>query len=103
MNILTESTIDEVKVTLTGELSVTNAAELYNLLKDILGTAEKVSIDLSTATGIDISILQLICSAHQSALTYGVKLEIEGTDSQLFSDVCDTAGFSSHRVCNSNT
>jgi anti-anti-sigma regulatory factor len=54
-------------VYLKGPLTVTHADPIAATLLEALGASEAVTIDLSGATGIDVSFLQILIAANKSA------------------------------------
>jgi anti-anti-sigma regulatory factor len=52
---------------LSGELMIDYAARLRSILIDSLRKADRIEIDVSSVTGIDISCLQLFCAAHKTS------------------------------------
>ncbi len=54
-------------LTIEGALTVQRAAELKAMLVDALAQADRVAIDLSRVTDVDLCGLQLLCSAQRTA------------------------------------
>jgi anti-anti-sigma regulatory factor len=53
---------------LEGSLTIGRAVELKELLRDALRNGNEIILDLGSATEVDLSFLQLLCSAHRTAL-----------------------------------
>ncbi len=64
-----ETKDDTTILRLSGELMIDYAARLRSILFDSLRRADRVEIDISSVTGIDISCLQLFCSAHKTSMS----------------------------------
>ncbi len=57
----------EGNITLDGEITLNHAEELRMLLIKALIDADRVVVDFGPVSDVDISCLQLLCSAHRSA------------------------------------
>ena len=80
-------------------LTVEQADHLYDRLRDALeGKYKSVVIDLSGATELDVSCLQVLCSAHKSAarMNKGISLSMVPA---LVEQAVSAAGFHKHEVC----
>jgi len=67
---------DAVTVTCSGELCLPRAEEIRDRLLAALDQAQTVVIDVSQATEIDLSTIQLILAARLSAERRGVSLRL---------------------------
>jgi anti-anti-sigma factor len=85
-----------------GELTIQHAAELRTCLLDALSNAQSVRIDLEAVEDIDLACLQILCSAHKSALLAGKALCLGDGAPECFRDSLDVAGFSRLRGCNTD-
>ncbi len=65
-------------VVLTGELNIETAAELQRTLRGAFSEFPLVSLDARQLEGLDVSILQTICSACKSAAASGRRFVLEG-------------------------
>lgn len=82
-----------------GELTVQHAAEFKTCLLDVLGRAESVRIDLQAVEDMDLTCLQLLCSAHKAALLAGKSISLDNEGSDLLGHSIDRSGFSRSRGC----
>ncbi len=55
------------RVTISGELNIENAAALKGILISSLEETESVVVNLENVTDVDLSCLQLFCSAYKTA------------------------------------
>jgi len=55
--------------------------------------ADAVSIAMEKVQDVDLSSLQLLCSAHRSAVRLHKQLAFSGDLPRIFSDAVETAGF----------
>jgi anti-anti-sigma factor len=86
-------------VSVEGDLIVEHAAEFKTCLLDALGRAQSVRIDLQAIDDIDLTCLQLLCSAHKMALFTGGDLSLHHERSEPFERSLDLAGFSRSSGC----
>ena len=68
----------EAALELSGELTVREARRLQALLGQGLGRRDRIEVDLSGATEVDIAGLQLMCAAHKSAAERGKQIVLRG-------------------------
>jgi anti-anti-sigma regulatory factor len=67
-------------IRLAGELTLTSAAELKNLLLQGLASGNDLRLDLEQAEAIDITLMQLLWAAGREADRKGVSLAIQMSD-----------------------
>ena len=87
-----------IRLDFSGPLTVKNVAELKNILLSTLDEEETIVINLAEVTEIDLSSLQLLCSAHQYALKNGKEISLNDPEGNLLS-AGTTAGFSGGKKC----
>jgi anti-anti-sigma regulatory factor len=89
-------------IVLGGELTIGHAQELKTSLKEAVDGYNSVVVQLGDITDIDLSCLQLLCSAHKSAIkqkkTFAFGEHVPDTFSQVFAD----AGFIRDTGCRSD-
>jgi ABC-type transporter Mla MlaB component len=83
---------------LSGELVVQDAERLASGLLEALGDADRVEIDLSSVTDLDISCLQLFCAAHKTSAQQNKLLRIDGVCPEAVRRLAENAGFG-HAGC----
>lgn len=71
-------------LTLSGELTLLQAEQLKMLLAQAVDASECVRINTEAVTDIDLSCLQLICSAHRSAVNRHRQLVLTPHQSEAF-------------------
>lgn len=94
-----ETTGEKIRVVLKGELTLPQADELRKTFLKTLEEWDDISIVLENVQGADLSLLQLICSLHRSALRRNKHIKLEGYVSKAMKVVVDAAGFSRHAGC----
>jgi anti-anti-sigma regulatory factor len=88
----------KVGIKVSGSVTIAQAAQFKVALQEALHGADELQVDLSGATGIDLTALQLLCAAHQSCEQAGKKFGVVGGDG-LFRGVAAEAGFVRHVGC----
>jgi len=86
-------------VTITGSFGIVQIEEARTRLQDALASHRQVVLDLSTADGIDLAGLQLVCAVHRAALEAGVKFSLSLPIRSFLADCARIAGFSSLVAC----
>jgi anti-anti-sigma regulatory factor len=86
-------------VTLEGSLAVGQAEELRMLLIKALIDADQVNVDFGTVTDIDLSCLQLLCSAHRSAVRMNKRLVFSSGTPAEFRQAVVEAGYARSTGC----
>lgn len=80
-------------IALGGELTIAHAQELRTSLKEAVDGYHSVVVQLGDIADIDLSCLQLLCSAHKSAVkqekTFAFGEHVPAIFTQIFAD----AGF----------
>lgn len=86
------------EITLEGELLIERAAELKDKVSRALEGSPVLTIDLGGATDMDLSFLQLLCSAHKAAMEGGKTLRLRG-GAETFGRRVIEAGFNRKQAC----
>jgi anti-anti-sigma regulatory factor len=87
---------------LSGELVIQHANRLRSGFIESLRDANRIEIDLSAATDVDISFLQLLCSAHKSAIHAGKSVALDYSRSTVVTETIQRAGYFRHTGCMGN-
>ena len=97
------TTGNKVQVALEGDLTVANAVELKNLLLEALAAeGDYIEVDLEEVTGLDLSFMQMMCSAARTAKNRGKELSLTGTKSGVLLQARKAAGYIRQLGCNYN-
>jgi anti-anti-sigma regulatory factor len=99
MNSETTSLDDGHILTLRGELTIARAEELKAALSESLQGGASVRIQLADAGAVDLSCLQLLCSAHRTAAALGKSLTLEGEVPPMIRQAMKYAGFTRKKGC----
>ena len=78
---------------LEGDLTVDKAGALKIMLQDALKNAESVTVHFKDNKRIDITFLQLVCSAHRSAFLSGKNLNLSDKMPDHLKDTLKSAGY----------
>jgi anti-anti-sigma regulatory factor len=80
-------------VRLEGEIGIADAARLKAVLLEALGPGAGARIALETATGLDVTAVQLLWAAERAAQATGVPIALEGTVPEKLRATLREAGF----------
>jgi anti-anti-sigma regulatory factor len=86
-------------IKLDGNLTVGQAEELRSLLIKAIIDAEEVHLDFGTVTDVDLSCLQLLCSAHRSASRMKKRVSLSDDWPEVFKKTVEEAGYSRNTGC----
>jgi len=86
-------------LTIDGELTIERAVELKAMLMKSLRSADNVHIQIDAVTEADLSCLQLLCSAHRTALSLNKNLTLNCQESEVFKHITEISGYSRHKGC----
>lgn len=82
-----------------GELTMQNAGEFKEALMRSLEKTKEVVLDLEKVTKVDLSFLQLLCSAHRTSVKLKKSLMIGSNCPDIIKRSVEDAGFSRHEGC----
>ena len=87
-------------VKLPKEFTITQLAEVKAKLLAALNKSDKVQLDASETTTVDVAGLQLLCAVHRAAAEKKKSLRpSEDTPTDVFREAMDIAGFGIHNDC----
>jgi len=92
MNIHAEQPGAVGALALEGELTIGRAGELRTALINALDKVTHLQLNFEKVTDIDLSCLQLICSAHKTAAGMKKRLTVTG-NSETFKKAMEDAGY----------
>lgn len=91
-----EGTISMIR--LEGELTILTAAALRDTLMKAFEAADGVRVNTEQVEAIDLSCLQLLCSAHRTALALNKSFLFETCTAPVIK-AAEAAGFTRHTGC----
>ncbi len=86
-------------LTLDGELTVSRAEEFRMQLIKAIIDADRVFVDFGRVEDVDLSCLQLLCSAHRSAGRMKRSLAVSAAWPEPFKKAVADAGYARHTGC----
>ncbi len=86
-----------------GDLTIPFAGEFRLALIEAFNAAEMVVVNLEEVGSIDVTGLQLLCSAHREAYARRKSFGVEGLVNPVLSEVVELAGFRRHVGCSADT
>jgi ABC-type transporter Mla MlaB component len=78
MNLKLEESIENNSLSFAGNLTIEHAAELQTFLMESLNRRDRLHLVFENVTEVDISFLQLLCSAHRTAVKTNKTLMLDG-------------------------
>jgi ABC-type transporter Mla MlaB component len=87
------------ELVLKGDLILDRAAALKAEMQASLESAEQLQINLTETSAVDLSFLQLLCSAHRSAVQSNKSLRLTGQIPEDFYRKLQESGFGRHVGC----
>ena len=79
-------------LTLTGRLTIEHARELREALNKALQSAQELQLNMEKIEDIDLSCIQLLCSAFRTAKASKKKISLKGTAPVCFKEAAAKAG-----------
>lgn len=86
-------------IVLSGELTIINAADNTACLKEAFEVHDVVSISFRDITNVDLTGLQLLCSAHRTASAANKVLRLPESMPELIWQAARSGGFIRRRGC----
>jgi anti-anti-sigma regulatory factor len=88
-----------VTVKMTGSLTLPQAEELKQTLIQSLEQGDDISLVLDAVQEVDLSLLQLMCSLHRTALQKKKRVKFEGAAPAVLLQAVEAAGYTRHAGC----
>ncbi len=92
----------EIVITSGDRLTIENAAEFARLIREGMETAHQVRVEFEAECELDITGLQVLCSACKTAAAHGKVFLCSGQRSQALVDMIESCGAARHAVCKQN-
>ena len=89
---------DKVELMLDGDVTVETAQSLQEALLNPQGAVSELVVNMSEVRDIDVTCLQLLCSAHHAATKQGRKLNLANVNPAIRSSM-ENLGFIRHIGC----
>jgi len=95
-----EKTTKDGTVIVAGALTVSHIAEMREELIKALQVSQKAKLDLQAVTEIDLSALQLFCSAHKTATKAKKVFELIDSSTGVAKNTAGLNGYLRQQGCN---
>ncbi len=99
LDLKTERNSDEVKLTINGNLTVENADAFLKSLIEVMEDSTFIVLSFEDITGADMSCLQLLCSAHRTAVARNKKFSLKGQLPEVLKVVAESAEYFQCKSC----
>lgn len=94
-----EQTGNVAVLALNGPVTVDRACELKGKLITAFYGAEHIILDFGGVTEVDLSCLQILCSAHRTLTKLNKNITLGNIQPDVFSRAVECAGFNRHTGC----
>jgi anti-anti-sigma regulatory factor len=92
----------EIIITSGDRLTIENAAEFSRIVREALEASKNVAIEFEPAVEIDITDVQVLCSACKSAAQSNNQFSYHGPQPQALADVIAKSGAERNAICKYN-
>ena len=92
----------EIIVTSGTRLTIENASELSRIIREALEATHLVAVEFDPEVEIDITGVQILCSACKSAANSGKVFSYHGPQPKALADIISSSGAERHAVCKHN-
>jgi ABC-type transporter Mla MlaB component len=93
MNIETPQPAPGYTLKLEGRCTIERVNAIRHMLVEALGDHDRIVVDLEDITEVDLSCLQLLCSAHRASLDRNKQLVLHENLPDAFKKVVQIAGY----------
>ncbi len=93
------ASFDQTHLRVSGDISIQNALECLDALREFQGGGNRLLLNLDGVTGADISFLQLICSLHRTCLRAGQNLTLSASMPETFKTILEASGYRRPKAC----
>jgi ABC-type transporter Mla MlaB component len=87
------------RLVLEGELTLQQVRPLHEELRSSMGNVRKLDVDISGVEEADLSFLQLLCSAHRTAVKTGKTLNLIEDIPEVVRQAMELNGYSGQNNC----
>lgn len=92
----------EIVITSGDRLTIENAAEFARMTSEALASSKNVLVEFEPAVEIDITGLQILCSACKTAAASGSVFSFQGSRPEALAGIISTSGAERNAVCKHN-
>jgi len=87
------------KLVLNGDMGIQQAAALKDQLLNVQDSVGHLFLDVRGVTGLDVSILQIVCSAHRTFMKLRKQLTFAGPLPPAWMGFLEVVGFARGKGC----
>ena len=87
------------RLVLEGELNLCRIRQLHEELRSSMENVRKLDVDISGVVEADLSFLQLLCSAHRTAVKTGKTLNLMNDIPEAVRQAMEANGYSRQNSC----
>lgn len=99
MSPVAEVAEETMTLTLSGELTVQQAATIKEKLETLLNKTDHLVLEFSNVTRVDLAILQLLCSAHRMSVKLDKRFSFGAVLPAVIRDAILQNGFQRNEGC----
>ena len=88
------------RLALQGKLTISHVGEIKNALVEAFDSAERVTVDVSSTTDVDVAGVQLLCACLSSSTARGQKTCLKLGDNKRFAEFLEEIGLPPDFICN---
>lgn len=92
----------EIVISSGNRLTIENVGEFARLVREGLQASQQVSVEFEPEIDIDITGIQVLCSACKTAAASGKTFSYSGPRSQALAEAIQACGAERHAVCKQN-
>ena len=92
----------DIIITSGARLTIENAADFSRIIREALETSKNVAIEFEPSVELDITGVQLLCSACKSAASCGKSFSYHGPQPKALAEIISSSGAERHAVCKHN-
>lgn len=92
----------EIIISSGDRLTIENASDFARIIHEALNSSKNVAIEFESALEVDITGLQLICSACKSAAAKGCSFSYHGRMPPSLTEMIVASGAARHAICRHN-
>jgi len=92
----------EIIITSGDRLTIENAADFSRIVREALEASKSVSVEFEPAVEIDITGMQILCSACKSAAQTGSIFSYQGPHPDALAGIISSSGAERRAICKQN-
>lgn len=82
-----------------GDLTIENAQELHKILVTAMNNSDQIVLYFENVTATDLSFIQLLCSAHRTAVRSDKNMKLDGQRPDVLKTAVREMGFIREKGC----